>query len=196
MPMRPVNFTHYTPIIRFLAEAGSRSRALARRNYTVPRRRTGGGGSSDVARARAGACVPRFSRAAANRAALISTFLACAFFCPITVLSRHRLTAAHLPMVKRVTREAFTDFIAETSVFTFGYNYALMRGESRGKRASRDTRDRCGPAAAAAPLPRLVFYPAAINTLDTTSEIQLTAPRLFRVIPFPQADDTLQRCDK
>jgi hypothetical protein len=99
-------------------------------------------------------------------------------------------------MVKRVTREAFTDFIAETSVFTFGYNYALMRGESRGKRASRDTRDRCGPAAAAAPLPRLVFYPAAINTLDTTSEIQLTAPRLFRVIPFPQADDTLQRCDK
>jgi len=53
------------------------------------------------------------------------------------LLSDNRLIApppAHLPMVKRVTREAFTDFIAETSVFTFGYNYALMCGESRRKR--------------------------------------------------------------
>lgn len=118
--MRPVNFTHYTPIIPFPGRGRiAISRALARHVITrCPRRREW---ADEEGTLRPGVCVcctplrtAVHPRARAHAAVLISTFLAFSF--PIRpyrrARARARTSAARLPMVKRVTREAFTDFIA------------------------------------------------------------------------------------
>lgn len=124
-------YSHYT----FPGRAGSRSRALARRNYTVPRRRMDGGTPrrDTYVYVRVAPRLRTYVRVCAREPCgepatiLISTFLTYAFSFPWRF---YRATAAHLPTLTRNARGVYR-FYHETSVFTFRYNYTLMRGDRR-----------------------------------------------------------------
>lgn len=130
MPMRPVNFTHYTPIIRFLAEP---DRDLVLSPDVITRCRAAEWIEELCGGMYVSVCTTL--RVYVRRAVRCVSSDGFNFHFPHPALSlsrwrSYRAIAAHLPMLTRNARgvyrfyRAFTDFIA--SVFTFRYNYTLM----------------------------------------------------------------------
>lgn len=196
--MRPVNFTHYTPIIPFPGRGRiAISRALARHVITrCPRRREW---ADEEGTLRPGVCVcctplrtAVHPRARAHAAVLISTFLAFSF--PIRPYRRAR-ARAHIGRASadgeaRNARGVYR-FYRQTSVFTFRYNYALMCGATRARRK----RFRVIHAIDVCPLPSPPspppHPPAEINTLDMPSDLcpflhasSLPSSSSSSVVPF------------